>query len=147
MIEELIENQQQLLNGDLPIKAGQNENFPEAMSLGDEIRQGDLYIRLVEVIPDGYKKVDPFLQMVPGKTKGAKHCWVNMPNECYVPTGWSTDESYDGLLGPIVKNYQPNSLAHKEHGHVTNFNTQCYVQFGYQKSQDVEEERIRRQQD
>ena len=147
MIEQLLENQKQLLSGDLPIKAGQDEEFSIASSVEvDEARQGDLYIRIVNTIPDGYKKHKPFLQMVPGNTTGSKHCWERLPDECYIPKGWTTNESYDGLLGPIVKNYTPNVLQHSQHGNIT-FSQKEFIQFGYQKSQDVEEEKIRRQLD
>jgi hypothetical protein len=56
-----------------------DQNFPEAATIGDAVRQGDLYIQLIEPFtgsPEFYTKVkNPAfpIQLAPGNTKGSRH--------------------------------------------------------------------------
>lgn len=135
MIEELVNFQNKLASGELPVKPGQHEIYSEAASNTDEGRQGDLYFRTIDKIPSGYVNHVPFIKMVPGDTIGAKHCFNKLPLECWIPEGWNSRE-YEGLLGPVVK-LNGHVLQHQEHGHIT-FGD-CLIQFGYQKSLEQEE--------
>jgi hypothetical protein len=61
------------------IKNDDPQNFPEAASIGDAVRQGDVYIQLIEDVtsaPFLFKKATPAypMQLAPGNTKGSRHC-------------------------------------------------------------------------
>lgn len=61
------------------IKNDALQEFPVAATPGDAVRQGDLYIQLIEPLtelPAFYKKVTPTwpFQLAPGDTKGSRHC-------------------------------------------------------------------------
>lgn len=65
------------------IKNDAPQNFPEAASIGDTVRQGDLYIQLIDAadlasLTDLYAAVPTEaladnLQLAPGNTKGSRH--------------------------------------------------------------------------
>jgi len=61
------------------IKNDGDQTFPTAASIGDAVRQGDIYIQLIddfEGVPVLYKKLEsvPYpLQLAPGNTKGSRH--------------------------------------------------------------------------
>jgi hypothetical protein len=56
-----------------------DQNFPEAANIGDAVRQGDLYIQMIEPLtspPPFYTKLtNPVfpIQLAPGNTKGSRH--------------------------------------------------------------------------
>ena len=61
------------------IKNDDPQNFPEAASIGDAVRQGDIYIQLIDDVtstPLLFKKTTPAfpMQLAPGNTKGSRHC-------------------------------------------------------------------------
>lgn len=61
------------------IKNDDPQNFPEAASIGDAVRQGDVYIQLIDDVtsaPFLFKKATPSypMQLAPGNTKGSRHC-------------------------------------------------------------------------
>ena len=148
MIEELIKNNEMLVKGNLKIKPGQDINFSPALTSDDIAAQGDLYFRRISEseIPDNYMAMTPFKQMVPGNTKGAKHTFNEMPLKCFVPQGWSAEESYKGSRGPIVV-IGPNVLTHAEHGNWTLELEKDCIEFGYQNDWDYQEKEIVRQRD
>lgn len=55
------------------------QRFPEAASVGDAVRQGDIYIQKIDPVtatPKLYKKLERVnypLQLAPGDTKGSRH--------------------------------------------------------------------------
>jgi hypothetical protein len=59
------------------------QDFPIAANIGDAVRQGDIYIQLIEpvsgVIPFYKKLVNPDfpIQLAPGNTKGSRHMLEN----------------------------------------------------------------------
>ena len=69
------------------IKNDQMQHFPEAASIGDAVRQGDIYIQLIderdlETLGALYTPVDSaalsnHLQLAPGNTKGSRHIIQN----------------------------------------------------------------------
>lgn len=78
------------------IKNDQMQQFPEAASIGDAVRQGDVYIQLVpEDCAEGliwiYRKLAPSelaanLQLAPGNTKGSRHVLASTEGlEMWVP--------------------------------------------------------------
>jgi hypothetical protein len=61
------------------IKNDAPQNFPEAASIGDAVRQGDIYIQLIEDVtetPFLFKPASPSfpMQLADGNTKGSRHC-------------------------------------------------------------------------
>lgn len=61
------------------IKNDQPQQFPEAASVGDAVRQGDIYIQLipdVDKAPMLYELARPSfpMQLAEGNTKGSRHC-------------------------------------------------------------------------
>lgn len=61
------------------IKNDAAQMFPEAASIGDAVRQGDIYIQLIEPLsgpPMFYKNATPAfpMQLADGNTKGSRHC-------------------------------------------------------------------------
>lgn len=62
------------------IKNDAPQQFPEAASIGDAVRQGDIYIQLVEPVtscPLFYRQDSAAsfpLQLADGNTKGSRHC-------------------------------------------------------------------------
>lgn len=61
------------------IKNDAAQMFPEAASIGDAVRQGDIYIQLIEPLsgpPMFYTNATPSfpMQLADGNTKGSRHC-------------------------------------------------------------------------
>lgn len=62
------------------IKNDAPQRFPDAASVGDAVRQGDVYIQLIADVTDApmlyRKETDPEfpMQLAPGNTKGSRHC-------------------------------------------------------------------------
>jgi hypothetical protein len=65
------------------IKNDQMQHFPEAASIGDAVRQGDVYIQLIDdrsletiggfYVPVAAEALQNHLQLAPGNTKGSRH--------------------------------------------------------------------------
>jgi len=61
------------------IKNDADQHFPAAASIGDAVRQGDIYIQLIDDfsgVPAFYKKLEKGnypLQLAPGNTRGSRH--------------------------------------------------------------------------
>lgn len=151
MISELIKHQEKLENKELPVKPGQMETLSEAATENDGARQGDLYFVVRSTdgsfnFPENYSEITPGeidKQLVPGNTKGAKHCLEHLDGvRMALPSSFSRDESYMGP-GPIVLFQKENTKVHPEHGAIV-FKEGFCVEFGYQKSLNQDEEEIRR---
>jgi hypothetical protein len=61
------------------IKNDEPQNFPEAASIGDAVRQGDIYIQLISPVtaaPFLYNRAEASfpMQLADGETKGSRHC-------------------------------------------------------------------------
>lgn len=86
------------------IKNDSPQDFPIAANVGDAVRQGDIYIQLIDPLagsPMFYTKLamPAFpLQLAPGNTKGSRHCLEHSDGiEVYVPeTDLITTESSSG---------------------------------------------------
>lgn len=61
------------------VKNDAEQRFPDAASVGDAVRQGDIYIQKIDTVsarPTFYKqvpKVEYPMQLAPGNTKGSRH--------------------------------------------------------------------------
>lgn len=129
------------------IKPGMEVSFTDACTLGDTIRQGDLYLIVADKIPQEYNKVEKLgeidKQLVPGNTQGAKHCLDSLDGvTLYKPKIWN-EESLDG---PCLVLEKERKVLHPIHGSVVipaGFTIQCV----YQREYDKELEKERRTRD
>lgn len=104
------------------IKNDGPQRFPEAASVGDAVRQGDIYIQLIDDVAEApmFYRADTAavfpMQLAPGNTKGSRHCLehgngvtVYQPvsatsNDMYLDLAKQHDltaETVDGLVSKI----------------------------------------------
>lgn len=146
-IEKITRQQKRIADGKSRIRPGQPVRFPDAASVNDAIRQGDLYLIVADAVPSGYvrieKRSDLDKQLVPGNTQGAKHCLDSLVGvELWRPKQWTEDS----LEGPFLRLSQERTVLHPVHGAVTipaGFAIQCM----YQREFDREQQRERRARD
>lgn len=96
------------------IRNDETQRFPEAASPGDCWRQGDVYITLLDGVPQGAKqdaKPDP--QLAPGTTKGSRHILDSLDGvTCYQLHNATV------LEGPVLDVTKEREVTHPEHGNV-----------------------------
>jgi hypothetical protein len=93
-------------------------------SVGDVVRQGDLYLVCLESLPPGTKTRR---QLAPGETQGSRHvaegdCEVYQPREPaavsrLVGVACRGADVPAELVGPIVECHGDTTITHPEHGH------------------------------
>ncbi len=82
------------------------------MDLGDELRQGDLYVTCIESLPDDVvKSQSPTLQLAPGTNQGSRHCLRSLEGV----TIYNLAEP-GPLDGPILVARKAFWVDHPEHG-------------------------------
>jgi hypothetical protein len=114
--------------------------FPEAASIGDTVRQGDIYITLLDGRPDQCSPVKkPSNQLAPGNTQGSRHCIDKMENVNVFSLKYPS--VYDG---PVLEVKSETTITHSEHGDWA-LPSGCYA-VSYQRTED-REGRQRRVQD
>ena len=129
------------------VKPGMATRFTEASTVGDEITQGDLCFVIVDAVPAGFtvvKKPQAIdKQLVPGNTKGAKHCLKSLGGvKLYRPANWDGES----LEGPCLVTSKEATVLHPTHGAVTipaGFTVQCF----YPREWDKEQAKERRNAD
>lgn len=133
------------------IRPGELFRFSEAVTVYDGVAQGDLYIMIADQIPEGYflvqtpKEIDK--QLVPGNTRGAKHCLDSLEGvELFWPQGWSHSETYDELQGPGLICHVEKRILHPTHGPVIIPGSFTIIT-GYQRVHDHQLKRQRRAMD
>lgn len=93
-------------------------------SVGDVVRQGDLYLVCLDRVPD--VKPANTLQLAPGSTQGSRHvatgdCKVYQPKEV-AEIAAKINQAVKGanvptqLIGPVVHCIGPATITHPEHG-------------------------------
>lgn len=93
------------------IKNDSPQRFPEAGSPGDFVRQGDVYITLLDRVPAKAKKIEPRPQLAPGNTQGSRHCLDKLTGiEMYE---LEQPSAYDG---PVLSATEEVTVTHPEHG-------------------------------
>lgn len=133
------------------IKSGEAQTVGTA-SLGDVVRQGDLYLTVIEALPPSAKKSKQ-KQLAPGTTQGSRHIAdaqtfeadkgeivsaIRKANPNALP-------DVERFIGPLVVFSEASPVMHPEHGWVTMpAGSVCAVT--YQRDLD-QEERERRVQD
>lgn len=93
------------------IRNDSTQVFPEAASFGDTIRQGDVFITLIESVPANFGASKTVAQLAPGTTKGSRHILDKPENvEMFV------SKDADILTGPVIKVNSQCTVTHPEHG-------------------------------
>ena len=108
------------------VSPGQPTHLTDANAIGDAVAQGDLILKIVDAVPEGYEIVtdpnDEDRQLVPDNgTPGSHHRLRSFDGvTLYRPANWGQDES--DLRGPCVVFAWPNAVVHerasKPHGTV-----------------------------
>lgn len=132
---------------DPAVMPGRPERFTEAAQAGDTIPQGDLYLMIVDAVPNDYVRVTKPTaadkQLVPGNTQGARHCLDALSGvKLFRPQNWTGED----LRGPCFVLTKERTILHPTHGDVTipaGFTVLC----GYQPEFDSETRRERRNAD
>lgn len=92
------------------IKNNETQRFPEAASIGDVVRQGDIYIQLIKALPDGIvKSNNP--QLAVGTTQGSRHILDSLDGVKLYNIKGATP-----LDGPVFKTTKERTITHPEHG-------------------------------
>ena len=153
VIEQVEQHVTRIASGNDPkVKPGQPERFTEACSTGDQIRQGDLYLTIVDAVPAGYvpatvprDKIGKLLlmQLVPGNTRGARHCLDSLKGvTIHRPSDWNAES----MFGPCLVLTEERTILHPVHGSVTALAGQT-VRCDYQRVWDAEQKQQRRARD
>lgn len=94
------------------IKNDEAQRFPEAATVGDSVRQGDIYITVASAVPGNAKKsTQPQLQLAPGTTQGSRHCLDSLDG---VTVYELTNPTV--LEGPVLQTTKERTVTHPEHG-------------------------------
>lgn len=105
--EALVEMRKSVENFDA--KKTERINAP---SLGDVVRQGDIYLVCVSVINGGTETDNR--QLAPGNTQGSRHV---IKGKAKIYTGSSFSGINSALIGPAFKCEKDVTVEHPEHGH------------------------------
>lgn len=114
------------------IKSDRLQRFPTAGSVGDTVRQGDVYITLLKSVPCGSTIIDkPSRQLAPGTTQGSRHCIKSLRGVTLYSISNAT--VYDG---PVISSAKAITITHPEHGNWL-LPPGCYA-ISYQRTEDSE---------
>ena len=87
----------------------ETQRFPHAASPGDAVRQGDVYITLLERVPTGYARQRKWdRQLAPGATQGSRHVIDPRWRRPLCASG-----RYEPTVGPPFK--RGTEITHPEH--------------------------------
>jgi len=132
---QLLEEIQNSVN---QVKTDNTKIFPIAATPGDYVRQGDLYITLLEKIPQDVKLDDsPQAQLAPGASKGSRHILDSLDGVKIFKRS-----SASALQGPILSLSQSRTVTHPEHGDIELFEGGCF-EITYQRQHAEELRRAR----
>lgn len=96
------------------IKNDAPQRFPEAASVGDVFRQGDVYVELLGAVPSRAKRdPQPQAQLAPGTTQGSRHVLDSLEGVTMYRLASPTV-----LDGPILDLATERTVTHPEHGNV-----------------------------
>lgn len=94
------------------IQCADKHCFPEAASFGDFWRQGDLYITLLEKVPEEYEKCKVNCKLVNGTSQGSQHVLSHDDVEMF------KNPHATVLQGPVFTSAKSVTIEHPEHGDV-----------------------------
>jgi hypothetical protein len=146
-IEKIQRHTSRIKDGKAKVKPGHPVRMSEAAGVNDAIRQGDLYLIVIDKVPSDVvlirSRKDIDRQLVPGNTTGAKHCLDSLDGvELYRPTDWSEST----LQGPVFRLSKERTVLHPTHGAVT-IPAGFLIECRYQREFDQEQKRERRARD
>jgi hypothetical protein len=100
------------------IDASGLQTVPESVSIGDNIRQGDIFLICIETMPSGTPVQDR--QLAPGTTQGSRHvlsgdCEIVKRSGSFTAPGES-DPVHEALVGPAFQCRKGCTVEHPEHG-------------------------------
>lgn len=94
------------IRSDLP------QRFSTGADPGTSVRQGDIYITLLNNVPEDAVSIKPEAQLAPGSTKGSRHILDSLEGvTMYHPANKTV------LQGPIMQLTQERIVTHPQHGH------------------------------
>ncbi len=150
-IENVQERSEEILNGAAETERSDGKCrppafFPNDPPVNSAIAQGDLYLVIMDGVPEGYtERIDGDLQLVPGNTVGAKHCLIEgSPCKVFDPAGYGPD--FEGLRGPVLVTSGTTEVAHPTHANVV-VPPGTMVGCNYQQTWDNVQRQIRRTRD
>jgi hypothetical protein len=142
------------------VRPGLPTCIPLSAMPGDApVAQGDLYLRVVAIVPRGYEAVtnptDKHRQLVPESGAGSHHRLDSLDGvTIYYPPGFDLSRDTDSLLGPVLMLTARRVIRHEPghdhpHGNVV---IECdgpprFIECGYQREWSKEEARERRAKD
>lgn len=146
VIDQIVEHARKISHGEHDkVRPGMPMRISEAAVPGEFVWQGDLKLAIVERVPKGFNKANPFQQLVPGNTQGARHCLDSTEGvKVHVPSDWGP--KYEGLVGPCLVLQAERTIEHPKHGNVT-IPAGMIIQCSYQREWDAEQARERRNRD
>jgi len=90
----------------------ETQHFPEGASVGDGVRQGDVYITLLDRVPKGFVKQDTWdRQLAPGSTQGSRHIL-----DAKAGVKYYRHPDANEFTGPVLMLSKTRELTHPEHG-------------------------------
>lgn len=92
------------------IRTDKPQRFSEAASVGDFVRQGDLYITRIEAIPSDAVEVKVESQLASGSTRGSRHILSHDDVKMY------RIQDDNELTGPLIRVDTEVTVTHPEHG-------------------------------
>ena len=127
--------------------------FTAGCVAGDCIAQGDLYLTVIDEVPEGYTlQAAPSRQLVPEGGAGSHHRIKSLSSvEVYYPAGWEVDKPTNRLDGPVIVTKKETDIVH-EAGHAHPHGTVTIpggtkIECTYQRTWDAAAQEIRRQMD
>lgn len=83
------------------------------VELGDDVRQGDIYLTRLESVPTGAKPIKFRKQLAPGNTQGSRHTIRSSRGVKMYEVGNASP-----LDGPIIESKGNLAIDHPEHGNL-----------------------------
>lgn len=111
LLKELRESVPRESNGE-EFNAAKTERISNAVSVGDVVRQGDLYFECIEKLPEG--KPTSNRQLVPGTTQGSRHI---LDGDVKIVKDAQFKRMPATLVGPAFEAIGDVTATHPEHGH------------------------------
>jgi hypothetical protein len=94
--------------------ANDGEQVFDQIEIGEEVRQGDVYVtRLAAVPPRATLVKKPQVQLAPGTTQGSRHCLRSLDGVKVYDV-----EAAGPLDGPVLECERGIAIDHPEHGNV-----------------------------
>jgi len=146
-IDRILAHAERIRNGLERVRPGDPYEISTAAMAGEGVWQGDLGLEIVEAIPPSHQLVEKLTekdrQLVFGNTEGARHCIEDLSTvQLYKDPSWNEED----LFGPSFICLEKTTITHPTHGPVI-IPKDFIIHTRYQRSQDAEEQRIRRARD